>query len=231
MVKFETMQQEILKAMCCSDIDVISFIDRLRGLSAVTDGHLSMFDDDLFEGVNTIEALWEKFKVFWLSIFDCHVLKIFLKKSKCGEAIRIYKAFSSKLDQSGAVNDADLVAVYKVFYQKVSKMSESFFIIKVKTDICIKLKIKRIYKILSKIFKIQKYALHLTDIKEGSVDLIFETSKRVISYFLNYKITGRILLELAEESIATLQINNFEIKVPDKINKVLSYNMIIDTYL
>ena len=234
MDQYKRMQEKILKVLKRkhNDIDVMSFIGRLRGLSASTDEHiqLSMFDDKIFEGVNTIEKLWERFKVFWLFIFDCHMLKVFLQASRCEEAFEIYKADYSKLKKSPAVEYTDLVPFYKLYNQKGFNMS--FLRIEIKTEekcIVYKLKTKIIYKTLSKTFKIKKYGLHLIDIKKGSVDLIFGTSKETLSYLRKYEITGRILRELSEVSIVALQIQDFEIKVPDKkeIDKVhLRMNMI-----
>lgn len=221
-IEFKLIQVEIRKALCCSNIDVDLFIDRLRCVNASTDKYfLPMFDDNLFTGVDTLEALWEKFEVFWFSFLDCHVLKIFLQKSRCDEAIEIYRKFSSKLKNS--LEDVDLEGVYKIYKRKDFEVS--LLRIKVQTERCVKAKTEIIYKIIAKTFKIQKYALHLIDIKKGSIELVFKTTEKIISHFETYEVTGHVLRELAEISIVTLQIKDTEIRVPDKINEVQYFYM------
>ena len=223
MIQFERMKDEVFKALCGSKINVSSFIEDLGALSAVKSDSIPvpLFDDHLFKGVTTSEELWNKLKMFWLSFFDCNVLEIFLQKSKCERAIKVFNKFSSKINQSSVVDNKDLVDFYNENQSLV--FVTSLFRIKVNTEKCTNCTIENVQQILSKTFNLQKGALYVIDVKKGSVEIIFGMSEKLIPYFLNYIITDDILLKLHENCILTLQVKDKEINIPDKelIKKVL----------
>ena len=227
-IQFDKLKEEVFKALCDSNINVSSFIEDLSALSAVKSDSIKsdsipvpLFDDHLFNWVTTIEELWNKLKMFWLSFFDCNVLEIFLQKSKCERVIKVFNNFSSKINQSSVLDNKDLVDFYNENQSLV--FVPSLFRIKVNTEKCTNCTIENIQQILSKTFNLQKGALYVIDVKKGSVEIIFGMSEKLIPYFLNYIITDDILLKLHEYCILTLQVKDKEINIPDKelIKKVL----------
>ena len=230
--EFEEMQKKVLEVLCSKLLDIDSFIDRLKRLSLVTDRYLPAFDDDLFE-VESVEALWEKFCVFWCHVFDCHVLEVFLQRSWCDEAISVYETFSSRINRLTVVNELDLVAYYSI-YGKMQSFSMSFLQVEVLTERCLKYLIKEIYDGLHKIFHINNHALHLFKIEKGSVCVIFQISERLANYLVMHKdITGYTLCNLAKRNIVALKLNfverNLELRIPKEINEVICYDTCIDT--
>ena len=216
---FETTKEDISEALHGNVIDVVSFIERLQALSAVNEKYIPMFDADLFEGVSTIDTLWEKFKVFWLFIFDCHALEIFLQQSECKKALKLYENFSSKINKPSIIDHVDLLSVCKLCEQQDFQMS--FLQIKIDETYFVNSTKEKVYEALSEAFNVQKSALHLTEIKKGSFQLKFRIPEMLVSYFLDYKVTGHTLIRLADQNIVTIQVNDKEIKVPKVINQVL----------
>ena len=234
--QFEEMQRQVLEILCrkfSKFTDIRSFIDRLQSLSAVTGCSLRAFDDDLFAEDTSIEILWEKFHVFWLHIFDCHVLEVFLERSCCEEAVGVYKQFSSRINGLSVINELDLVAYYDIC-RKMQGFRMPFLKVEFKTEKFFKCSVKAIYEALCTIFKINKHALHLTEIKKGSVYAIFHISERLANFLAtNYHITGHTLYQLAKWKIITLKLKmvgrNLELIIPKQINKVVIYYTCIDT--
>ena len=225
---FENMQKDVLEVLCREAIDIQSFVKRLKSSYALNDCAVPAFDDDLFEEVNSVEALWKKFCIFWSHVFDCHVLEVFLEKSCCGEAKKVYQDFLLEIEKYSVINKLDLVAYYGI-YKKMQNFSISFLTIEFKLERCFTYSIKAIYEAFNKIFNINKHALHLISIEKG-IHVIFHISKSLANHLLERKdlFTGYTLCQLAEEQIATLQLmvvtpqleKNVKLEVPKKINKV-----------
>ena len=236
---FEKMQKDVLEVLCRKAIDIQSFVKRLKSSYALDDYPLPAFDDDLFEEVNSVEVLWEKFSIFWLHIYDCHVLEVFLEKSFCGEAKKVYQDFLSEIEKYSEINKLNLVAYYDTYIYKKSQILETSFLkIKFISEKCFTCSIKAIYEAFNKIFSINKHALHLIRIEKGCIYIIFHMSRSLVNHLLETKdlFTGHTLCQLAKWQIATLQLKvvtpqfekNVKLEVPKKINKVINYKTCVD---
>ena len=199
-------------------IDVISVVQQLRATSAVKDRNVPLYDDEVFENVTTIEKLWQKLSKFW-SIFDYDLLVFLLKIINRMEANEIFKEFLSRIDIS-RMEKIDLVLHFKVFKREGSM--KPLLRIKVGAEKCTRFIETEVRKIVSSIFNLNEYVLRLKDIKQGCIEIVYEISNAMMSYFLYYKCTGYDLAEFAAHNIISLHINDMELQIPvlSETNKV-----------
>ena len=170
----------------------------------------------MFDNVTTVEKLWEKLNRFW-SIFDYDLLKILLRIVECKRANEIFEDFLLKIDIS-AMEDMDLVLHYKVFERE--GLMKPLLRIKVKAEKCTSFIERKVKEIVSSKFDIKEYSLRLRSIKEGCIELVYEISNPMMSYFLHCKFAGYDLTEFAAHNIISLHINDMELKIPSEIYKV-----------
>ena len=62
---------------------------------------------------------------------------------------------------------------------------------------------------MSKIYNLDKYALHFKGIKEGCIELLYYISKPLKSYLLHLKISEDTMAELSCYKIMSLHIDDF----------------------
>ena len=70
---------------------------------------------------------------------------------------------------------------------------------------------EEIKEVLSKCYKLEKYALICKGIKQGCIEIIYETSLSVKSYMLQYKVTEYEMSLLKAQMITALNIDNVDI--------------------
>ena len=175
----------------------------------------------MVENVTTVEKLWQRLNRFW-SIFDYDVLRILLRLVKCKKADEIFDEFLSRVDIS-VIKDMDLVARYEIFESKGLK---PVLRIKVKIDNFTDSIKKEVEEVVSKKFRLENYSLRFKGIKEGCIELVYEISNAMMSYFLCYKFDGYDLADLAAPNIISLHINDMELKIPPKIDMVRGYTIL-----
>ena len=215
-VEFALTTNNIKQVLCNSPIDVMSVIEQLQTISAVKDKNVPLLDEDVIENVTTVEKLWQKLNRFW-SIFDYDVLRILLKLIKCKKADEIFEEFLSRVDLS-VIKDIDLVAHYEIFERK--GLMKPLLRIKVKVDKFTDSIKREVEEAVSLKFRLEKYSLRFKGIKEGCIELVYEVSNAMMSYFLHYKFDGYDLTDLAACKIISLYINDMELQIPSEIDMV-----------
>ena len=212
-VEFAKMTTRIKKALQDSNVSVAELIELLCAASAVSSKRVPIFDDDEFENIKSIEELWRKLRKFW-SIFDYDLLISVVDLTECLEAQKILDNFLARIDLSVLENVVGLVLD--------CKKSWPLLRIKVNAEKCTIDVQNKVKDIISKKYDLQRYTLHFTGIKEGCVVVIYHISKAVVSYFLEFKLTGSVMADFAANDIISLQINDMMLNVPPIITKMVS---------
>ncbi|XP_065885126.1 protein NLRC5-like isoform X2 [Dysidea avara] len=212
--EFAKMTTEIKAALHKNNISVAVLIEELCATSAVSSKKVPIFDENISEKVKSIDALWRILKRFW-NILDYDILKLVIKLADCSEAQKILENFLAKIDLS-ALEDDGLVLHYKVYEEK---LTQPVLRVKVNAEKCT-VDIKEKVKILiSNEFQLKIYSLRLKGIKEGCVEFTYHISKAVMSYLLEFKVTGSIMADFVSQSIISLQINSdMRLNVPTKVS-------------
>jgi len=201
-----------------NNISVALLIERLCATSAVSNKKVPIFDDDISEKINSVGELWKKLKRFW-NILDYDVLILVINLAECSEAREILDVFLAKIDPS-ALEDMGLVLHYRVYQEE---LTQPLLRIKVNAEKCTFDVKKAVKQIIAKKFDLQEYALYFKAIKEGCFQFVYCISKAVMSYLLEFKITGSIMADFAAYNIISLQINDDTVlKVPTKIGDMVS---------
>ena len=220
--EFAITTKKIKKALVnFPDIDVTSLVEELQTFSAVKNKRIPLLDEDVFEKVTTVETLWQKLNKYW-SVFNHDILLILLKLVKCEKANKIFEEFLSRID-SPAIEDLDLVLYCEVFE---SQRLKPCLRIKVKANKCSILLKRKVEEVISVKFALKDYCLCFKGIKEGCIELVYEISNAMRSYFLQCKFTGYDLAEFAACDIISLHLNDMELKVSSKI-KMVSISVIL----
>jgi len=217
-VEFAKTTDKIKEVLCRHRTDVASLVGKLCAISAVKRKGVPLFDKDVFQEVTSINELWKKFNGYW-NIFDYDLLIILVKLTECDEAQKILDKFLAKIDPS-ALKDVDLVLFYSVDEEKGLMRPQLRVKVnaeKVTSDI--ERKVKRI---VSEQFDLQKYSLRLKAIKEGCIQFIYHISQAVMSYLLEFKITVSMMAEFAVYNIISLHIDDMTLSVPFEVANMVS---------
>ena len=213
-VQFAKMTNRIKEALISNNINVVSLVEQLCTISAVSNKNVPLFDEDVFEKVKSIDEFWRRLRSFW-NIFDYELLWYVIEVSECREAQEIFEEFLSRIDPS-AIEDADLVLDCRV-EERVGSL-KPVLRIKVNAEKCTLNVKKDVEEIVSKTYNLNKYALHFQGIKEGCIELLYYISKPLKLYLLQFEVTGSILAEFLAHKIISIHIDEFELKTPPNIN-------------
>ena len=192
-------------------------IEQLSTITAVKDKQVPLFDDDVFDNLNTIEALWRKLRNFW-SIRDYDILIIVLQLINCKEANDVFEEFLSKIDNS-SLSNVDLILSCKPFE------GEGIFPllrIKISKKICTPAIEKEVKDIISKKFKVLDYSLCFKSIKEGCIELMYSISKMTMSHLLQYRVTSDDYAEFAAHKILSLQVGSTKFSIMSEMEDLVS---------
>ena len=212
-VEFAKMTTRIKEALHKNKISVSELIERLCTTSAVRNKKVPIFDEDMYK--KSIDELWRKLNNFW-NIFDYDLLILVIDLSECAEAQEILDKFLEKIDPCAL--DVDLVLHCEVFKKETWPLLR----IKVNTEKCTPDVKNKVKDIVSKMYDLQKYALQFAGIKEGCIEFVYCISKAVMSYLLEFKVTGSMMSDFVSNNIICLQINDMILKVPLSIAKMVS---------
>ena len=102
-VEFAKMTNRIKKALISNDISVVSLVEQLCTISAVSNKKVPLFDEDIFEKIRTVDQFWRRLRMFW-SIFDYDLLQYVIRISECSKDQEIFEEFLSRIDPS-AIKD------------------------------------------------------------------------------------------------------------------------------
>ena len=208
-VEFAKMTDKIKEALCNNNISVTSLVEQLCAISAVRSKKVPIFDEDVFEKVKSIYELWRKLRKFW-NIFDYDILIFVIDISECIEAQEILNNFLARIDLS-AFEDMGLVLHYIIYEEE---LMQPLLRIKVNTEKCtlgIKNKVK---EIVSKKFNLEEYSLRFNGIKDGCIEFVYYLSKAMVSYLLEYQVTGSTMADFAAHNIVSFQIGDMKLNVP-----------------
>jgi len=220
-VQFAKMTKGIKEALISNNVDVVSLVEQLCTISAVSNKNVPLFDEDVFEKIKSIDEFWKILRTFW-NIFDYELLWYVIELSECKDAQKIFEEFLSRIDPS-AIEDADLVLHCTEEQWKGSL--KPVLRIKVNAEKCTLNVKKDVEEIVSKTYNLNKYALHFQGIKEGCIELLYYISEPLKSYLLQSEITGSILAEFLAHKIISIHINDSELKIPPNINDIrVSHN-------
>jgi len=208
-VEFAKVIGRIKQALCQSNVNVHSLIEKLCTISAVKHKKVPLFDEDVFQKVTTVEELWRRMRSFW-SILDYDILIYVLDITDCKEANEIFKKFMSTID-SASLKDVDLVLSCKEYEGEGLK---PLLRIKISEKQCTQEVQEKVKELVSKKFNLHKYSLCFKTIKEGCIELLYEVSNTVSSYLLQCGVTEHDLIELAAYNIIHLQIGSKKWPVP-----------------
>ena len=204
------MTFRIEQALISNSVNVDELIKQLCAISAVKNKKVPLFDDDVFEKIQSIDALWEKLIVYW-NIFDYELLKYVIEISECEQAQRIFEEFLAEIDPS-TIEDVDLVL--HCGEENQEGLLKPVLRVKINTEKCT-LNIKRqVEKVISIRYTLDKYALRFCGIKKGCIELLYYISKPLRSHLLQFIISEDIMEEFLANKIISLQIDEFKLKIP-----------------
>ena len=213
-VDFAEMTNQIKNALCAAKTDVVSLIEQLQSITAVSRRKIPIFDDNVFEKISTIDDLWKKLSRFW-NIYDYDVLIIVVRLAKCPETKTLFDNFIAKIDTS-AIEGEDLVLHCKIYQDE-----ELFPLIRVKVkkerSQCTQHFIETVKELVSKKYNLEKYSLCFKGIKEGCIELMFHTSAATMSYMLAFQLTIEDMADFAEHNIMYIQINEVKLEPPSNV--------------
>ena len=218
-VKFAITTNKIKQVLCSSPINVTEVVEQLQIISAVKNKHVPLFDEDVFDSVTTFEKLWQKLNKFW-SIFNYDLLVTLLKIVECKRAEEILQEFLSRIDIS-AIEDMDLVLNCEVIEGEGSP--KPVLRVKVGVEKCTKYIERKVEEIISSKFDLKEYKLYFRSIKKGCIELAYEISDAMMSYFIQCQFTGNDLAEFAAHNIICLQINDMKLEIPSEIIMVCTH--------
>ena len=216
-VQFVKMTKRIKEALIRNNLNVVSLVEHICTISAVSSKEVPLFDKkDISGEVTLVSEFWKKLKGYW-NIFDYELLWHVIEISECREAQDIFEEFLSRIDPS-AMEDLDLVPHCRVEHWEGSL--KPVLRIKINTKKCT-LKVKKVVEeVVSKTYQLKKFALHFQGIKEGCFELLYYISQPLKLYFLCFEISENILAEFVANHIISLHIDEFELKVPSKISDI-----------
>ena len=218
-IEFAKMTNRIKETLISNNVNVVSLMEQLCTISAVSSKKVPLFDEDIFEKVTSVNEFWRKLRMFW-NIFDYDLLKYVIKISDCREAQEIFEKFLSRIDPAG-IEGVDLVLHCKI--EDWKGLLKPVLRIKVNATKCSLGVVQRAKNIVSKMYDLKIYSLHFKGIKEGCIELIYYISKAMMMYFQEFKITGGNLAELSSYQIISLHINDIDLKLsPKKIDTTVS---------
>ena len=208
-----------------NNVNVFILIEKLYTISAVIDKKVSIFDEEMFKNIKSIDSLFEKLRSLW-SIFDYELLQYIVEISECKEAQDVLIDFLEKLDPS-AIKDVDLVLHFKENSWKRSLMP--VLRVKVKAEKYTVDIQKSTEKVLSKVFNLSKLALHFQCVK-NTCELVYYISEPLKLYLLQLEIAEGCMVEFSAHCINSIHIDEFKLKVPSKIiNLKVSRNTYVHT--
>ena len=201
------MTSNIKQALINNNVDVALLIERLCAISAVKNEKVPLFDEDVFEKIQSVDEFWKRLRYQW-NICDYELLEYIVNISECREAKEIFQNFFSRLNPS-AIEDVGLVLDCRV--KDREGLLKPVLRIKVKAEKCT-LDIKNmVEKMVSEKFNLNKYTLCLQSIKKGCVELSYYISKSLRKYLLHFEFSKDIMEDFCTHKIVNLHIDEFEL--------------------
>ena len=214
--EFGIMVTRIQEALKKSKVDVSKLLIKLKSSSAARDREVPLFTEGIFEKITSIDKLFETLSGYW-HLFDYDLLIYLVNTAECNEAKIIYDSFIAGLDSS-VMSNYKLILRCDEFNKKGFLPGTHKLRVKVVQDKCTVEVEKEVKKVISKCFKLEKYALICKGIKEGCFELIYQISPSVKSYLLQYKFTEYEISQLRAHMITALKIDEVDVVSIDSVN-------------
>ena len=208
-IQFAKMTSRIKQALINNNVDVVSLIEQLCTISAVKSKKVPLFDEDLFEKIQSINEFWRKLRIFW-NIFDYDLLQYVVEISDCREAQDIFEKFLSGINPS-VIEDVNLVLHCSEEHPEGSL--KPVLRIKVNTDKCTLNIKKMVEEVVSKKYDLHAYTLRFQGIREGCIELSYYISKSLKLYLLQFKISDSIQTDFLAHKIISLQIDESKLDI------------------
>ena len=220
--EFAKMTTAVEKALISAKINVAELIKRLSAITVVKNKKVPLFDEDVFEKIQTIQDLWRKLKDFW-TIFDYEVLQCVVNLSECQDAQNILEDFMSQIEPS-KIEDADLVLYCTE--ERCKGQLKPVLRVKINSDECTPNVESEVKSAVSEAYELKKYKLCLKCIRKGCIEMVYYISKSLKLYLVNFAITGSSMAKFLAHDIINLHIDDtddeFELKVPSNIVDMVS---------
>ena len=206
--EFGIMITKIQEALEKKRVSVRNLVKKLRTSSAVRDREVPLFDPSIFEKVTSIDKLFETLSGYW-HLFDYDVLVYLVNTAECEEAKVIYDNFLGSFDAS-VIHDyfGKLIHSSVVFNKESDVPGTCRLRVKITQNECTAETKDEVKDILSTCYRLEKYALICKGIKQGCIELTYQTSSSVKFYLLQYKITKYELSQLKAYMITALKIDD-----------------------
>ena len=204
-VQFALMTSNIKQALINNNVDVALLIERLCAISAVKNEKVPLFDEDVFEKIQSVDEFWKRLRDQW-NIFDYELLEYIVDISECRKAKEIFKEFISRLNPS-AIEDVDLVLDCRVKDREGSL--KPVLRIKVKAERCTAHIKYMVEKTVSEKFNLDKYTLRLYSIKKGCVELSYYISRSLRTYLLHFEFSKDTVEDFYAYKIVSLHIDEY----------------------
>ena len=205
---FQRMINDVQKEFIDSSVVLDELLMNLKNAFATKNKAVHLFEENIFNNVKSIGALFEILGNFW-NFYDHDMLAFLINIADCKKAHKIYTEFIASIDLSAfdLVNHCSdkqlpILLGYKTFQIKIEKSSCTIKIM------------ERIKMLIVEYYELEKYAIIIKEIKTGSVEITFITPDLVMIEINN----KRLLVDFKEKLIceAVILFNGMNIREDTK---------------
>ena len=168
------MIKDVQKEFTDSNVVLDELLMNLKNAFATKNKAVHLFEENMFNDVKSIGALFEILGNFW-NLYDHDMLAFLINIADCKKAQKIYTEFVASMDLSAfdLINHCSdkklpILPGYKAFQIKIEKSS------------CTIKMMERIKMLIVEYYKLEKYAIIIKEITTGSVEITFIASDLVM---------------------------------------------------
>ena len=178
--------------------------------------------DNVFNTIRTEIQLFQHVGHYCKGICDYRVLDILVQASECPEAIKELSDFT-KLLQNSILTEIDLMSEHGELLHPDDFMPGTYkFIIEYVGGKCTIETKEMVQGIVEQSVRLRKGTLIFKGLNVGSILFIYQISKAVKNYLLQYNFTEQDVSFLESNSITSLIVDGVKIMSSSQSNKVIS---------
>ena len=178
--------------------------------------------DDVFSIIQTEIHLFQHVANYCRGIYDYRVLDVLVQASECPEAIQELTNFTELL-QSSILREIDLLSEHGELLHPDDFMPGTYkFIIEYVGGKCTIETKEMVQGIVEQSVRLRKGTLIFKGVDVGSILFIYQISKTVRYYLLQYKFSEQDVTYLEGNNITSLLIDDVRIMSSSDLNKVIS---------
>ena len=192
---FQRMINDVQKEFTDSSVVLDELLMNLKNAFATKNKAVHLFEENIFNNVKSIGALFEILGNFW-NFYDHDMLAFLINIADCKKAHKIYTEFIASIDLSAfdLVNHCSdkqlpILPGYKALQIKIEKSSCTFKMM------------ERIKMLIVEYYELEKYAIIIKEITKGSYKITFITSDLVMIEFNNTRLFVDFKESLIREGI------------------------------